>query len=110
MGESEIFARIHVLESQRGVEDGKYLRQNFDEGARHNCDPNGSARDKSGMSVESAFTDSSHTWLHVLSRSTSRETIWEMPVEFLALELMHTWRNYGKREQVHKPRIASSRL
>jgi hypothetical protein len=25
-------------------------------------------------------TYSSHTWLHVLSRSTNRETIWEMPV------------------------------
>ena len=32
-----------------------------------------------GMSVESAFTYSSHTWLHVLSRNTGRETIWEMP-------------------------------
>jgi hypothetical protein len=27
------------------------------------------------MSVEAAFTYSSHTWLHVLSRSTGREII-----------------------------------
>ena len=31
------------------------------------------------MSVASAFTYSSHTWLHVLSRSAGRETIWEIP-------------------------------
>jgi hypothetical protein len=32
-------------------------------------------------SVESAFTRSSHTWLHVLSRSTGRDTVGEMPVD-----------------------------
>jgi len=30
------------------------------------------------MSVESAFIYSSYTWLHVLSRSANRETIWEI--------------------------------
>jgi hypothetical protein len=35
-----------------------------------------------GISVESAFTYSSHTWLHVLSRGTNRETIWEMLVRY----------------------------
>jgi hypothetical protein len=29
---------------------------------------------------ESAFTDSSHTWSHVLSRRTGGETIWEMRI------------------------------
>ena len=36
-------------------------------------------RPSRGMSVESEFAYSSHTWLHVLSRSTGRETILEMP-------------------------------
>jgi len=35
-----------------------------------------------GMSIESAFTYSSYTWLHVLSRSTNKETIWEMPTKW----------------------------
>jgi hypothetical protein len=34
-----------------------------------------------GISVEFAFTYSSHTWLHVLSRNTGKETIWGMPTE-----------------------------
>ena len=33
------------------------------------------------MSVEAAFTHSSPMWLHVLSRSTGRETIWEIPAK-----------------------------
>jgi hypothetical protein len=35
-----------------------------------------------GMSIESAFTYSSYTWLHVLSRSTNGETIGEMPTKW----------------------------
>ena len=31
--------------------------------------------------VKSAFTYSSYTWLHVLSRSTRKEITWEMPLK-----------------------------
>jgi hypothetical protein len=60
------------------------------------------------MSVESAFTYSSHTWLHVLSLSTGMDTIREMPVQgaTLASNPLGIWRmsvKFCKRPQKFSP-------